>query len=111
MQGIEILNETKIHLPPMWCVIGFVICLGLLIILLKISDDTFGITDTILTALACVATIGAVVFLIVGFSNCDTVRQYEAVIHDDVSIEEVYDKYEVIERDGKKWVLQDKVGD
>ena len=34
--------------------------------------------------------------------------QYEAIIEDDVSINEVYKHYAVIEKKGKKWILQDK---
>lgn len=34
--------------------------------------------------------------------------RYEVTINKDVSIQEVYEKYNVIEKDGKKWILEDK---
>lgn len=36
-------------------------------------------------------------------------NQYECIIDDSVSINEVYEKYNVIDRRGKIWVLEDKI--
>ena len=36
-------------------------------------------------------------------------NQYECIIDDGVSINEVYEKYNVIERRGKIWILEDKI--
>ena len=36
-------------------------------------------------------------------------NQYECIIDDSVSINEVYEKYNVIERRGKIWILEDKI--
>lgn len=110
MDGITILNTIIVDDYARWVLptvlaLGF-ICIVALVLMLN-SDDTGVIIFGIISLLAMIA-----MPIIIGTSKShwrtNQRNQYECIIDDSVSINEVYENYNVIERRGDIWVLEDK---
>lgn len=111
MDGITILNVTEVSENSTLLLIALIfLVIGAIIntVNLLLSDDTehcvlYGIfTVTIL-----------VLSIVVGVTmdkdrEANKHNQYECLIDKSVSMEDVYEKYTVIERRGDIWVLEDK---
>ena len=111
MQGVEILNKEPIMIQnEKLCIVGMMILIIAVIssfIAIKIKDDVLGNGFAIIFALCLfISLILAVLYKTVEIPSDR--YQYEAIIDDDVSINEVYKYYDVIEQKGKKWILEDK---
>ena len=112
MNGITILNTIVIDECAKWASIAAlalgIICLCTFLLMLISSGgaDTicFGVTSVI-------ALVGVLVVFLGSQSHWRTNgrNQYECIIDDSVSINEVYENYNVIERRGDIWVLEDKI--
>lgn len=112
---MQILNEIMLTEPPQW--VETMTTIGLIMIIA-------GITVALVSALweggigvgfGFIAAIIGSILGIVGMILEEKVEplptgitQYEVLIDESVNFQEVYDKYEVIERRGDIWVLQDK---
>ena len=110
MNGITILNTIIIDDYAQW-VLPTVLALGLicivaLVLMLNSNDSGVVIFGTI----SLLAMIAIPIIVITSKSHWRTNgrNQYECIIDDSVSINEVYEKYNVIERRGDIWVLEDK---
>lgn len=110
MKGVEILNMTEIKEYPEICS-----KLALVMVILFLVGAVFVIADqdagvfTIIGAITVLISIIGIVILVIKYPEQSTGRyKYEAVIDEDVDIQDVYEKYKVIEKDGKKWILEDK---
>lgn len=110
MDGITILNTTIVDDYAQWVLptvlaLGF-ICIVALVLMLNSNDKGVIIFGTI-SLLAMIA-----MPIIIGTSKShwrtNERNQYECIIDDSVSINEVYENYNVIERRGDIWVLEDK---
>ena len=110
MDGITILNTTIVDEYAQWVLptvlaLGF-ICIVALVLMLNSNDKGVIIFGTI-SLLAMIA-----MPIIIGTSKShwrtNQRNQYECIIDDSVSINEVYENYNVIERRGDIWVLEDK---
>ena len=114
MEGIEILTKTAINEYPEWisttaCILGVIFVIGMILIFTSHEIDS-------LYLIGGIAGLGAalgLILLIVAYPKPGFTGRYryEAVISDDVSINDIYEKYEVINKDGKKWILEDKERD
>lgn len=112
MDGITILNTIIVDDCAQWVVPTVVamgvVCIVALVLMLN-SDDTGAgvIIFGIISLLAMIA-----MPIIIGTSKShwrtNERNQYECIIDDSVSINEVYEKYNVIERRGDIWVLEEK---
>lgn len=111
MDGITILNTTIVDEYAQWVLptvlaLGF-ICIVALVLMLNSNDKSVIIFGTI-SLLAMIA-----MPIIIGTSKShwrtNERNQYECIIDDSVSINEVYENYNVIERRGEIWVLEDKI--
>ena len=116
MEGIHILNQTEImSTPSMWktLVIIAIITSLLSLIFLAICEEyewdiarLGGITMLILS------TICLSICFVGWICTIDTLHtgryRYEVTIDDDVTFDEIVDKYDVIEQRGEIWVLEDK---
>ena len=111
MQGIEILNKEPVMISnDNWVIIGFIL-IGIAFILGGVATK---VENNILVYISlggfglCMfsALIATIVYKEVKIPSGR--YQYEAVIQDDVSIQEVYEHYNVIEQKGKIWILEDK---
>ena len=111
MDGITILNTIIVNDCADW--VSFtaltlgVICIVALVLMLNSNDSGVVIFGTI----SLLAMIAIPIIVITSKSHWRTNErnQYECIIDDSVSINEVYEKYNVIERRGKIWVLEDKI--
>ena len=110
MDGITILNTIIVDDYARWVLptvlaLGF-ICIVSLVLMLNSNDSGVIIFGTI-SLVAMIATP-----IIIGTSKShwrtNQRNQYECIIDDSVSINEVYENYNVIERRGDIWVLEDK---
>lgn len=110
MDGITILNTIMVDDYARWVLptvlaLGF-ICIVSLVLMLNSNDSGVIIFGTI-SLLAMIA-----MPIIIGTSKShwriNERNQYECIIDDGTSINEVYENYNVIERRGDIWVLEDK---
>lgn len=110
MDGITILNTTIIDDYARW-VLPTVLALGIVcivaIVLMLNSNDTGVIIFGIISVLAMI-TMPIIVITSKSHWRTNERNQYECIIDDSVSINEVYENYNVIERRGDIWVLEDK---
>lgn len=111
MDGITILNTIIVDDYARWVLptvlaLGF-ICIVSLVLMINSNDSGVIIFGTI-SLLAMIA-----MPIIIGTSKShwrtNQRNQYECIIDDSVSINEVYENYNVIERRGEIWVLEDKI--
>ena len=110
MDGITILNTTIVDEYAQWVLptvlaLGF-ICIMALVLMLNSKDNRVPIFGTI-SLLAMIA-IYIIVITSKSHRRTNERNQYECIIDDSVSINEVYENYNVIERRGDIWVLEDK---
>ena len=111
MDGITILNTIIVNDCADW--VSFtaltlgVVCIVALVLMLNSKDTGVPIFGTI-----CLLAIIATPIIIIASKThwrTNERNQYECIIDDSVSINEVYEKYNVIERRGKIWILEDKI--
>lgn len=110
MDGITILNTTIVDDCAQWVLptvlaLSF-ICIVALVLMLNSNDTGVPIFGTI-SLLAIIIT-PIIVITSKPHWRTNERNQYECIIDDSVSINEVYEKYNVIERRGDIWVLEDK---
>lgn len=111
MDGITILNVTEVSENSTLLLVALIfLVIGAIIntVNLLLSDDTehcvlYGIFTLALLAFS----------IVVGFTmdkdrEANAHNQYECLIDKSVGMEDVYEKYTVIERRGDIWVLEDK---
>lgn len=111
MDGITILNVTKVSENSTLLLVALIfLVMGVIINTVNTvqSNDAkqsilYGIFTVTLLALS----------IVVGFTmdkdrEANAHNQYECLIDKSVSIDDVYEKYTVIERRGDIWVLEDK---
>lgn len=111
MEGITILNTIIVDDYAQWVLptalaLGMV-CICTFLLMLKTS----GGTDMICVGIISLVTlIGVAIIVNASKSHWRTNErnQYECIINNSVSINELYENYNVIERRGDIWVLEDK---
>ena len=107
MQGIEILNKTSIETKPLWAWILLFVCIAVGVFAYLIYEDNLSTTEHIISGIIVIVCIVCGIYALV-YSVPTGRCQYEAIIQDDTSINEVYKYYNVIDQKGKKWILEDK---
>ena len=110
MDGITILNTIIVDDYARWVLptvlaLGF-ICIVAFVLMLNSNDTRVVIFGTI-SLLAMIA-IPTIVITSKSHWRINERNQYECIIDDSVSINEVYENYNVLERRGDIWVLEDK---
>ena len=111
MDGITILNTIIVNDCADW--VSFtaltlgVICIMSFVLMLT-SKDNRVIIFGIISLVAIIAT-PIIIIAIKTHWRTNERNQYECIIDDSVSINEVYEKYNVIDRRGKIWILEDKI--
>ena len=111
MDVITILNTIIVNDCADW--VSFTaLALGVLcimaFILMLVSKDNEAIIFGIISLIAMIA-MPIIVITSKTHWRTNERNQYECIIDDSVSINEVYEKYNVIERRGKIWILEDKI--
>lgn len=110
MEGIEILSVGEIGINPVfnwWAAIVGGILFGLIpAFYAGASEDSVGLF--IVMFILCAPFFGA----LCGFGiekYADTAPTYKVIISDTVSLNEFYDKYEVLEQDGKIFTIMERI--
>lgn len=111
MNGITILNVTEVSEN------STLLLVALIFLMIGAIVNTVNLllsTDTKQCVLYGILTLSLLAFsIVVGFAmdndrKANAHNQYECLIDKSVSMEDVYEKYTVIERRGDIWVLEDK---
>ena len=112
MEGITILNQTEVMEPtPLATTV-----VAILTILSLISCITYLIADYVMASITCPVILGLISIsslisvLVISILSPKhlTGYEYEATIDENVSMKEVYERYEIVEQRGDIWVLRDK---
>lgn len=108
MNGVTILNEyfTKSYFPG-WCVI--IISILLVICLLTTSIGIEERNNYFWVGLCC--GVGFAVFLVYGWyvsEQPSSIKEYQVIISDNVSMIEFMEKYEIINVEGKIYTVREK---
>lgn len=110
MEGIEILSIGEIGINPVFnwpmAIIGGILLGAIPALCAGASEDSVGLF--VVMFILCAPFFGA----ICGFSiekYTDTAPTYKVVISDTVSLNEFYDKYEVLEQDGKIFTIMERI--
>lgn len=109
MEGIEILSIGEIGINPVFNWTAAIIC-GILLGLIPsffagVSENSVGLF--VVMFILCAPFFGA----LGGFGiekYTDTAPTYKVVISDTVSLNEFYDKYEILEQDGKIFTIMER---
>lgn len=111
LDGIHILNKTVITEPVMpnenlFVVAGIIFIITLIFTLAGLVEN-WDITGY--TAIICLIAIIICIVQIARTEDVPTDRyQYEVTVGDYVRFTDIYEKYDVVERRGEIWVLEDK---
>lgn len=113
---MEILHQTDIIIPQPWAAwvlaIGIVVAVVSAVLIVCHYDGSIGNSGTqVLCIVLFIASAISILFSSIEKTNpsYDTGRdRYEIIFNEPVEIEDIYDKYEFIERHGEIWVFEDK---
>ena len=111
MRGVEILNTIHSYaslISPIW---GLGLCgLGLLICIAGICTIKYDTIQKILFSVVGVVTVGIIVCLFCSSIKTDEIidTKYKVTISDEVLMTKFYEKYEVIEKDGKIFTVRER---
>ena len=116
LEGIEILNKVEIMESPMWIsVVGLVFCVLFFISFMAAIMDAFkDFSDGHLWIFALGIVISYITIIIMSNVNkqlkTEPTGQYEyqVTIDDSVSINELLEKYEIVEVNGKIYIIREK---
>ena len=107
IDGITVLNNVNVSNfnPVPWLVVFVGLLIAFIIIFIKFDkfdnmENTIGLFCMICTVL---------LILFVSDVICSKVDAIQCTIEDYVSINEVYDKYDVIDKQGEIWTLREKI--
>lgn len=112
MDGITILNQTVIMDHPEWFGdVIFTMCIAFIfsgiLLFAALALDWNGIFVAL--GIVCVASAFGIMGLCIFAGEVPTDRyRYEVTVGDYVRFTDIYEKYDVVERRGEIWVLEDK---
>ena len=112
MEGITILNQTEVMEPTPLAVKVIVI----LMIIALMSCIAFFIAEYIMASITCpvilafISILSLVTVLVISILSPKhlTGYEYEVTTDANVSMKEMYERYEIVEQRGDFWVLRDK---
>ena len=106
MEGVNILTQTEIMISsPMmiWVLIVALICMIFGVITFIVVDEWGFLVP---------AALGVCLYISITFGAWDTYPsgryEYQATIDETVTFIELHERYDVVGRDGKIWILEDK---
>lgn len=107
IDGITVLNNVTVRdfnlVPWLWVLIGF-----LVVFIVIYVFDKYNRQDTLCWwGIAFIA----VLMLFILDIRCSQVDAIQCTIEDNVSINEVYDNYDVIDKQGEIWTLKEKTNE
>lgn len=116
MEGIHILNQTEImSTPSMWktlviiAIIASLLSLIFVVICEEYEWDIAQLGGITMLILSIICFLISFVVCICTINTEHTGRyRYEVTVDDDITFDEIMDKYDVVEQRGEIWVLEDK---
>ena len=107
IEGIDILNKTAIMEYADWAIRVICSCIAIAVIFIFVGVAIKSIGTLLLSLVFMVLTL--IMLLIGGLNMMETgLYTYEVIIDESVDFLDVYEKYNVIERRGDIWVIEDK---
>lgn len=110
IDGVRVLaQEAMVETPNfVFVIVGLLCgCMALFVVLLFIIDDAWPMLVSIVSGI--IAFLWIIVAGVGGVFNRPSDRYvYKCIFEEDVSIQEIYDEYEVVGREGEIWILEDK---
>lgn len=109
VEGITILTQTDIMTWPLWAVV-----VGALLAVTGVSFCVYGLDGGYDMAMIYLGlSILLILILFIIFISLTQMQdtgldKYECVIADDVTLTEIDEYYEIVDKRGKIWILQDK---
>ena len=112
MEGITILNQTEVMEPTplatttvaILTIISLISCIAFFIAYITMVSNVC----PVILAFISISSLVAVFFISVLSPKHLTGYKYEVTIDKNVSMKEVYERYEIVEQRGDIWVLRDK---
>lgn len=107
IKGIEILDKTRLYdmSTASWVSIIIFVLLAVVFFVLVFNNSKY---DSLFLVLGLISSICAFIVPILLIKPINNKYEYKVIINDSVSINELYDKYNIIEKEGKIWTIQDK---
>lgn len=114
MDGVLILNTTTVSDSASWVLIigplfGIIAVVAFYFMVVSMNEKVSAVCG-ITAVITLIIALGIAIFSKTCWRTNER-NQYECVIDNDVSIVEVYKNYNVIERRGDIWILEDKVNE
>lgn len=110
IDGVRVLAQEAINETPDFVIIVAGLLCGSMILLIALAfiiDDAWAIPASVVSGI--IAFLWVIVAGACGvFDKPSDHNTYKCIFDEDISIQEVYDKYEVVGRDGEIWILEDK---
>ena len=112
MEGITIWNRTEVMEPTplavkviaILTIISLISCIAFFIVYITMVSNVC----PVILAFISISSLVAVFFIGALSPKHLTGYEYEATINENVSMKEVYERYEIVEQRGDIWVLRDK---
>ena len=112
IEGMTILTQTEIYKKPDWVsnVVIILAIIALISFIIAACNDLSSKCGLCFGAISIICFISMIVLMFVNTANkMPTGRyKYQVTFDENVSIQEVYDKYKVLDVDGKLWTIEDK---
>ena len=114
MQGVRIIktiHEYKSLIPDSW--FAWFTALGAVACAIGLLAKWHAIIEAIMTGLATIALVGMSVCIVGSCIKTNEIidTKYQVTISEEVSMVEFYEHYEVIEQDGKIFIVREKVNE
>ena len=109
MEGVQILNKievTEFGVCNILLLIAFIFFTVISIALMIIVDEIY--LTIIFGVLTVVFTIACGVSMAISFDSSGKHYRYECLIDESISLNDLYEKYEIVEQRGEIWVLEEK---
>lgn len=112
IEGIDILNKAMIKDTPDWASLVAALSLACVVIFLSLVVMAIQEDELLLVFIFGILLLisgGLLWFSADHFDSIDTGRyRYEGVVNDDISLTDFYEKYNVVEQNGRLWTIEEK---
>ena len=110
IEGITVLNDEVVTKMPHWFTVTFIVCIVVMCAGGFICEQ-FDV-DMISYAITISAVVLGASFIVALFNRVPTDKhEYQVLISDDASFNEVHEHYQIISSKGKIYTIRDKEGD
>lgn len=110
IEGIEVLNKVPIMEPytnSLGGIASLLFAIFLIITLVLVASNGFGVRVVGIFGIITIILFAASILLYI--PQKETGRyEYQCIISDEVSFVDIYEKYEVVSKDGELWTIIDK---